>query len=182
MNAVIMPDTSAGSNHTGASEMWTPQVSVSWSAASKLPGMPPATPSAAAPARSSRRENPALALDPNVLMTKLPCGPVASIYRSLGRAHRGSPPGSGPADLEVAGGDDRRTDHVDRGRAAHRHEGCARTRAPTAPMRVGLRGRPAVNLGHRPAHQLGAVAVGEAVGDAKRLDPLLVGQQPDGAR
>src|SRR6185437_412267 len=107
MNAVMMPDTSAGSNHTGASEIWTPQVSVSWSAASKLPGMPPATPSAAAPARSSRREIPAPALDPNVLMTNLPCGPVASIYRSLGRAHRGSPPGLGPADIEAAGDDDR---------------------------------------------------------------------------
>src|SRR5215831_9140098 len=51
----MIPDTSAGSNHTGASETCTPQVSCpSGPAASAEPGAPAARPSAAS-ARRSRR-------------------------------------------------------------------------------------------------------------------------------
>src|SRR5712671_1969985 len=43
----------------------------------------------------------------------------------------------------------------------------------------GLRWRPVINPLESITHKQGAVAVGQPVGDAKRLDPLLVGQQPD---
>ena len=45
--------------------------------------------------------------------------------------------------------------------------------------RSGLRPRPVIDALERLTHKKGAVAVGQAVGDAKRLDPLLVSQQPD---
>ena len=41
------------------------------------------------------------------------------------------------------------------------------------------RGRPAIDPLQRPTHQHRPVVVGQTVGDAERLDPLLVGQQPD---
>jgi len=47
--------------------------------------------------------------------------------------------------------------------------------------RSSLRRRPAVNAAHGAAHQLGAVAIGQPVGNAECLDPILVGQQFDRA-
>jgi hypothetical protein len=44
-----------------------------------------------------------------------------------------------------------------------------------------LRRRQAVNAACRAAHQLSAVAIGQPVGNAERLDPLFVGQQLDRA-
>src|ERR1700730_1202540 len=55
MNGVMIPETPAGSNHIGASETCTPQISCpSVPAAIAEPGAPATTPSAAA-ARRSRR-------------------------------------------------------------------------------------------------------------------------------
>src|SRR5258708_35099692 len=54
MNGVMMPDASAGSNHVGASETWTPQVSRSGEAATAKRGPPVTRPTAAA-TKTSRR-------------------------------------------------------------------------------------------------------------------------------
>ena len=62
----------------------------------------------------------------------------------------------------------------DRRRAAWRDEDPQRSR------RFSPR-RPVVNPRQAVAHQLGAIAVRQPVGDAERLDPLLVGQQRDRA-
>src|SRR5258707_3570961 len=48
MNGVMMPDASAGSNHVGASETWTPQVSRSGEAAPAKRGLLVTRPTAAA--------------------------------------------------------------------------------------------------------------------------------------
>src|SRR5215472_13517327 len=54
----MIPETSAGSNHTGASETWMPQVSCpSGPAAKATPGAPAANPKAVR-ANISRRVNP----------------------------------------------------------------------------------------------------------------------------
>ena len=58
-------------------------------------------------------------------------------------------------------------------RPAHRRA----VRSVRGRVALGLRGRPVVDARQRAAHQGGAVAVREAVGDAERLDALLVGQQ-----
>src|SRR6266496_2539862 len=47
--------------------------------------------------------------------------------------------------------------------------------------RSGLRRRPVVDAAQRAAHQLRAVAIGQPVGNAERLDPLFIGQQFDRA-
>src|SRR5882672_5351198 len=61
MNGVMMPDASAGSNHVGASETWTPQVSRSDEAAPARRGPLVTRPTAAAN-KTSRR--PIAALPP----------------------------------------------------------------------------------------------------------------------
>src|SRR6266851_7784990 len=61
MNGVMMPDASAGSNHVGASETWTPQVSWSDEAATAKRGPLVIRPTPAAN-RTSRR--PIAALPP----------------------------------------------------------------------------------------------------------------------
>ena len=48
--------------------------------------------------------------------------------------------------------------------------------------RSGFRRRPVINPTQGPTHERGLVAVRQAIGDTKRLDSLLVGQQLDGPR
>ena len=55
MNGVMMPGVSAGSNQVGASEMWTPQVTVPCAPAAKAAVPGASIPSAARAARRSRR-------------------------------------------------------------------------------------------------------------------------------
>src|SRR5260370_28891703 len=62
MNGVMMPDASAGSNHVGASETWTPQVSRSDEAATAKRGLLVTRPTAAAANKTLRR--PIAALPP----------------------------------------------------------------------------------------------------------------------
>src|SRR5262249_32982591 len=55
MNGVMIPELSAGSNQTGASDTWIPQVSCpSGPAATGMPGAPATAPKAASASRSRR--------------------------------------------------------------------------------------------------------------------------------
>src|SRR6516165_7883667 len=67
MNGVMIPETSAGSNHTGASETWMPQVSCPSGPTAKAASGAPATSPKAVRANISRRVNPftsAMGADP----------------------------------------------------------------------------------------------------------------------
>src|SRR5262249_17522805 len=59
--------------------------------------------------------------------------------------------------------------------------GIARSASIVERGKSGLRRRPGIDPLQRPAHQGGPIAFGQAVGDAERLDALLICEQSDGA-